>query len=40
MSQCGLNRRGGGGGGGGGGGRGFFLCTMPTVSIQLLFELV
>ena len=37
MSQCGLNRP---GGGGKGRGQGYFLCTMPTVSTQLLFELV
>ena len=40
MSQCGLNRPGGGGRVGEGRGQGYFLCTMPTVSIQLLFELV
>ena len=39
MSQCGLNRPG-GGRVGEGRGQGYFLCTMPTVSIQLLFELV
>ena len=37
MSQCDLNRP---GGGGKGRGQGYFLCTMPTVSTQLLFELV